>query len=290
MVDGRAYPSDLLKLVEAYLAALDFGADRRATRLVEAMRYSLLAGGKRIRPVLTLATARSRGARPHDVLPTAAAFELIHTYSLIHDDLPAIDDDTLRRGRPTCHVAFGEDIAILAGDGLFAEAFHLLLTRQAGEPAAVLAAVTEIARATGVHGMVGGQFMDVAATAAGDDDLRVLHALKTGRLIEAAVVCGAVLTGAADAEPYRAFAAQVGLLFQIVDDILDEAGDQRELGKSVGKDRAQDKITYVSHFGMAGAVRLADETRVRAGELLAALPGDTADLAAITDYVRDRRR
>jgi geranylgeranyl diphosphate synthase, type II len=290
VVAGRVYPADLLDLVEAYLAALDFGADRRAARLSEAMRYSLLAGGKRIRPVLTLATARSRGTDPRDVLPTAAAFELIHTYSLIHDDLPAIDDDTLRRGRPTCHVAFGEDIAILAGDGLFAEAFHLLLTRQAGEPAAVLAAATEIARATGVHGMVGGQFMDVAATAAGDDDLRVLHALKTGRLIEAAVVCGALLTGAADAEPYRAFAAQVGLLFQIVDDILDEAGDQSELGKSVGKDRAQDKVTYVSRFGMDGARKLADETRDRAGESLAALPGDTADLAAITAYVRDRRR
>ncbi len=285
-----AYPSDLLRLVEDYLAALDFGADRRAARLVDAMRYSLLAGGKRIRPVLTLATARSRGADPRGVLPTAAAFELIHTYSLIHDDLPAIDDDTLRRGRPTCHVAFGEDIAILAGDGLFAEAFHLLLTRQAGAPSDVLAAVTEIARATGVHGMVGGQFMDVADVAAGDDDLRVLHALKTGRLIEAAVVCGALLSGAADAQPYRAFAAQVGLLFQIVDDILDEVGDQKELGKSVGKDRAQDKTTYVSRFGMSQAVRLADETRDRARELLAALPGDTADLAAITAYVRDRRQ
>ena len=224
------------------------------------------------------------------MLPTAAAFELIHTYSLIHDDLPAIDDDTLRRGRPTCHVAFGEDIAILAGDGLFAEAFHLLLTRQCGEPPAVLKAVTEIARATGVHGMVGGQFMDVAAMAAGDDDLRVLHALKTGRLIEASVVCGALLTGASDTEPYRAFASQVGLLFQIVDDILDEAGDQQELGKSVGKDRAQDKVTYLSRYGMDGATRLADETCVRARDLLAALPGDTADLAAITSYVRDRRR
>ena len=285
-----SYPEDLLALVEDYLAALDFGADRRAARLVEAMRYSLLAGGKRIRPVLTLATARGRGAHPAVVLPAAAAIELIHTYSLIHDDLPAIDDDTLRRGRPTCHVAFGEDIAILAGDGLFAEAFHLLLTRQAGPEKAVLAVCTEVARATGVHGMVGGQYMDVAAQASGDDDLRVLHALKTGRLIEAAVVSAAVLTGEDDASPYRAFAAQVGLLFQIVDDILDETGDQEQLGKSVGKDREQDKVTYVSRFGMDGAVGLADEARDRALSLLAALPGDTADLAAITAYVRDRSR
>ncbi len=198
-VDG--YPDDLLALVEGYLASLDFGADRRAARLVEAMRYSLLAGGKRIRPVLTLATARSLGADPASVLPTAAALELIHTYSLIHDDLPAIDDDTLRRGRPTCHVAFGEDIAILAGDGLFAEAFHVMLSRQVGSSSAVLAAVAEIAQATGVQGMVGGQYMDVAGAAREGDDLRTLHALKTGRLIEAAVVCAALLGGAEDVRP-----------------------------------------------------------------------------------------
>ena len=194
-----AYPVDLLALVEAYLEALDFGVDARASRLVEAMRYSLLAGGKRIRPVLTLATARSLDVEPSAVLPTAAALELIHTYSLIHDDLPAIDDDTLRRGRPTCHVAFGEDVAILAGDGLFAEAFHVLLTRQKGSPAALVATLREIAAATGVQGMVGGQYMDVAGLARDDDDLRTLHQLKTGRLIEAAVVCGAVLSGAGDA-------------------------------------------------------------------------------------------
>jgi geranylgeranyl diphosphate synthase type II len=287
---AAAYPSDLLALVERYLTALDFGADSRAARLAEAMRYSLLAGGKRIRPVLTLATARGRGADPATVLPAAAALELIHTYSLIHDDLPAIDDDTLRRGRPTCHVAFGEDVAILAGDGLFAEAFNLVLTRQAGGPAAVLAALTEIAAATGVQGMVGGQYMDVAGEADADDDLRTLHALKTGRLIEAAVVCGALLSGAEDVAQYRAFAAELGLLFQIVDDILDETGAEDELGKSVGKDKALDKVTYVSRFGMERAVGLADESERRARELLGALPGDTADLAAVTGFIHDRRR
>jgi geranylgeranyl diphosphate synthase, type II len=286
---GEGYPLALLALVEDYLERLDFGADHRAARLVEAMRYSLLAGGKRIRPVLTLATAQSRGADPAAVLPAAASLELVHTYSLIHDDLPAIDDDTLRRGRSTCHVEFGEDIAILAGDGLFAEAFHVLLTRQQGDPGELLAAVTEIAAATGVQGMVGGQYMDVAGVAATDEDLRTLHALKTGRLIEAAVVCGAVLTGAEDAAPYRAFAAEVGLLFQIVDDILDEAGEEEELGKSVGKDRAQDKTTYVSRFGLDGARRLADEAAARAVERLAALPGDTDVLAALIGYIRDRR-
>ena len=288
---GRdAYPSDLLSLVEGYLLAIDLGADARAARLVEAMRYSLLAGGKRIRPVLTLAAARSLGADPLAALPTAAAFEFIHTYSLIHDDLPAIDDDTLRRGRPTCHVAYGEDIAILAGDGLFAEAFRILLERQEGTPAVVLAVAREIASATGVQGMVGGQFMDVAGLAVGDDDLRLLHALKTGRLIEAAVVCGALLGGAVDLAPYRAFAAELGLLFQIVDDILDEDGDATELGKSVGKDRAQDKVTYVSRFGLGGAENLAGLAYERAEQGLAALPGDTRDLAAVADYIRHRRR
>jgi geranylgeranyl diphosphate synthase type II len=305
--DESGYPVGLQRLVEQYLEGLDFGVDPRAGRLVEAMRYSLLAGGKRIRPVLALATASSRGADPAAVLPAAAALELVHTYSLIHDDLPAIDDDTLRRGKPTCHVAFGEDIAILAGDGLFAEAFRLLLVTQEGSSAARLAAAAEVARATGVRGMVGGQYMDVVGHARDDDDLRVLHALKTGRLIEAAVVCGALLTGAEPATrgaaaepaargahadelaPYRAFAAELGLLFQIVDDILDEAGDEAELGKSVGKDRAQAKVTYVSRHGLDGARELARESYDRARARFAKLPGDTAALAAVTGYIFRRR-
>lgn len=287
--EAGGYPTDLLALVEDYLETLDFGADGRAARLAEAMRYSLLAGGKRIRPVLTLATARSLGGDPVAVLPTAAALELIHTYSLIHDDLPAIDDDVLRRGRPTCHVAYGEDLAILAGDGLYAEAFGLMLTAQQAAPEVLLRAVTEIALATGVRGMVGGQYMDIAGMAREADDLRTLDALKTGRLIEAAVVCGAVLSGAADVEPYRRFAAELGLLFQIVDDILDECGDEQELGKSVGKDRAQHKATYVAWFGMRGAGKLAEEACVRARKRLAEIPGDTTDLTGITEYVRRRR-
>ena len=154
------------------------------------MRYSLLAGGKRIRPVLALATARALGAEPRTVLPLAAALELIHTYSLIHDDLPAMDDDDLRRGRPTCHRRYGEDVAILAGDGLYAEAFRLVLSEQGGAPADVLAAVTELAAATGVDGMVGGQYIDVRGEVdAGRATLRRLHELKTGRLIGAAVEC-----------------------------------------------------------------------------------------------------
>ncbi|MFL5847005.1 MAG: polyprenyl synthetase family protein, partial [Solirubrobacteraceae bacterium] len=150
------YPDHLRERIEAYLDGLRFSAEAATAGLEEAMRYSLLAGGKRVRPVLALATASAIGRDLEDVLPYAAALELIHTYSLIHDDLPAMDDDDLRRGRPTCHVAFGEDVAILAGDGLYAEAFRHVLSEQVGDPARILVAVAELAAATGVTGMVGG--------------------------------------------------------------------------------------------------------------------------------------
>ena len=155
------YPDHLREEVESYLAELRFSQEPATEGLEEAMRYSLLAGGKRIRPVLALATAAAMGRPARSVLPLAAALELIHTYSLIHDDLPAMDDDELRRGRPTCHVKYGEDVAILAGDGLYAEAFRHVLNEQPGEPEQLLAAVCELAAATGVNGMVGGQYIDV---------------------------------------------------------------------------------------------------------------------------------
>lgn len=287
-----AYPETLRDLVERYLESLDFAAVGRAGRLVEAMRYSLLAGGKRIRPVLTLAVAESLDQPPGHPLPTAAALELIHTYSLIHDDLPAIDDDDLRRGVPTCHVVYGEDIAILAGDGLFAEAFRLIIERQESAPDILLAVLGEIARATGVQGMVGGQYMDVTAEAGRDDDLRLLHSLKTGRLIEAAVVAGALLSGVAVGEPlaaYRAFAREIGLLFQIVDDILDVRGEDQALGKPTGSDERLAKLTYVSRHGVEGAQALAGDAYGRAGERLRALPGHTTSLAAVTDYIYLRK-
>ena len=188
-VEATAYPVELQEKVDAHLEGLSFATEPGTARLEEAMRYSLLAGGKRIRPVLALATAEALGRPPEEVLPLACALEMIHTYSLIHDDLPAMDDDELRRGKPTCHVAFGEDVAILAGDGLFAEALRLLLGEQRGEPANVLAAAREVVGAVGVGGMVGGQYLDVAANQA--VELRHLHELKTGALIAASV--GAVL-------------------------------------------------------------------------------------------------
>jgi geranylgeranyl diphosphate synthase type II len=291
-----AYPADLQDAVDDYLDGLRFspapGAPATAG-LEEAMRYSLLAGGKRIRPVLALATAEALGRDPGGVLPLAAAIELIHTYSLIHDDLPAMDDDELRRGRPTCHVAFGEDVAILAGDGLFAEAMRLVLEDQEGEPANVLAALRTVAGAAGVGGMVGGQYIDV--TAGGDldaDDLRHLHELKTGRLIAASIESVLALEGLDEdaAAPYRRFAAELGVLFQIVDDILDVTGDEATLGKPRGSDVRHDKVTYVSMFGLERARELAEASHAKAREALSNGKGSAAKLLRIADYILTRQR
>jgi geranylgeranyl diphosphate synthase, type II len=287
-----AYPDALRDEVERYLADLRFpSAAEQTAGLEEAMRYSLLAGGKRIRPVLALATANAIGRDHRDFMPLAAALELIHTYSLIHDDLPAMDDDDLRRGRPTCHVKFGEDVAILAGDGLYAEAFHHLLSKQQGEPQRVLAAAAELAAATGVDGMVGGQYLDVAGVGDTPEELRQLHALKTGRLIGASVVCVLLLEGmgAEATAMWRRFAAELGVLFQIVDDILDVTGTDADLGKPQGSDQRLGKRTYVSQFGLEEARVLARECHGAArGSLRQAAPDGATDLEQITDFILTR--
>ncbi len=285
------YPDDLRKLVEAHLAGLSYSPRPQTGGLEEAMRYSLLAGGKRIRPVLCLATARALGADPAVLLPTAAALELIHTYSLIHDDLPAMDDDDLRRGRPTSHVAHGEDVAILAGDALFAEAIRLVCECQEGEPERILAAVREIAAATGVDGMVGGQYVDVTGAGADPASLRLLHSLKTGRLIAASICSALVLVGPEDRdeEPYRRFAAELGILFQIVDDILDVTGSDEELGKPHGSDERHGKVTYVSLYGLDRARELADASHEEVLRTLGAASGDVRSLRQIADFIYTRQ-
>jgi geranylgeranyl diphosphate synthase type II len=255
------------------------------------MRYSLLAGGKRIRPVLALATASALGDDPETLLPTAAAIELVHTYSLIHDDLPAMDDDELRRGRPTCHVAYGENVAILAGDGLFAEAYRLVLERQQGDPERVLAVLRELSRAISVAGMVGGQYIDVADGELDGPALRHMHELKTGRLIAASVSVAPLLAGSSEGttSALRGFAEELGVLFQIVDDILDVTGSQEETGKRQGGDERLGKRTYVSVFGLGRARELAheshDQTRAALARAREQLPGDTMSLEQITDFV-----
>jgi geranylgeranyl diphosphate synthase type II len=287
-VEVPAYPVELQERVDAYLEGVRFGSEPGTARLQDAMRYSLLAGGKRIRPVLALATAEALGRNPDEFLPLAATLEMIHTYSLIHDDLPAMDDDQLRRGKPTCHVAFGEDVAILAGDGLFAEALRLTLSEQRGPPEAVLAALREVVDAAGVSGMVGGQFLDVA----GSDsiELRRLHELKTGALIAASVTSVLPLAGLAGPAtiPFRRFAAELGVVFQIVDDILDVTGDEAELGKPLGSDERHGKATYVSVFGLERARELAGESHAGARAALADAGGDTGRLGQIADYILTR--
>ncbi len=287
-----SYPDHLRRQIEGYLEGLRFADEPGTEGLDEAMRYSLLAGGKRIRPVLALATASALGRQPQEVLPLAAALELIHTYSLIHDDLPAMDDDDLRRGRPTCHVKYGEDIAILAGDGLYAEAFRHLLEHQQGEPRDLLAAAAELAAATGPNGMVGGQYIDVRGLVPhGDVSLRRLHELKTGRLIAASVECVLLLTSdeasATRLAGFRAFAAELGVLFQIVDDILDVTGTEDALGKPQGSDERHGKLTYVSQYGLDGARQMAADSHRNAREALQRA-GGAADLEHITDFIYTR--
>ncbi len=290
---AATFPDHLRLEMERYLEALRFTSDPAIAGLEEAMRYSLLAGGKRIRPVLALATAEAIDLARAAVMPLAAAIELIHTYSLIHDDLPAMDDDDLRRGRPSCHKAFGEDVAILAGDALYAEAFRLLLADPGNQPRNLLAAACELAAATGVEGMVGGQYIDIADKAPpGPDGLRRLHELKTGRLIAASIECVLLLDGGLGPDKiafFSSFARELGVLFQIVDDILDVTGSSETLGKHQGSDERLGKRTYVTEFGLDGARALARQSRDRARNALADAAGDGArELEQITDFIANR--
>jgi geranylgeranyl diphosphate synthase, type II len=281
---------------DAVEAALDRylpSSDRAPAIIAEPMRYSVFAGGKRLRPMLLLAAAEAVGERlgvkQSDVLtlalPASCAIELIHTYSLVHDDLPAMDNDTLRRGRPTAHVVYGEGTAILAGDGLLTEAFCLLsreprpddvIVLPAGELATrKLDALRAIAEAAGVHGMVGGQALDLKAAEAGarpldENGLREMHARKTGALLRASAVAGATMAGASldQRAAIAAYGTHVGLAFQIVDDILDVEGAAAVLGKTVGKDAAAGKPTYPAMYGIEESKRRAELSMNRALEAL----------------------
>jgi geranylgeranyl diphosphate synthase type II len=286
------YPEHLREQVDAYLLDVRFADEEDLGGLVEAMRYSLLAPGKRIRPVLALATAIAIGREPAEIMPFAAGLELIHTYSLIHDDLPAMDDDDLRRGRPTCHRVYGDNVAILAGDALYAEAFNHIVAHQSGDPAAKLCAIGRLAGATGVDGMVGGQYLDVMERAPqGPDGLRRLHALKTGRLIASCVQCVLDLSEAGEPETMLLgqFAAELGVLFQIVDDILDVTGTDAALGKPSGSDERHGKRTYVSEHGLERARELATASHDAARAALAgAVRAGGTELEQITDFIYTR--
>jgi len=264
-------------------------------RLAAAMRHSLFAGGKRIRPVLCLAAAESVGAGEEDALFAACAIEMVHTYSLIHDDLPAMDDDALRRGRPTCHVAFDEATAILAGDALLTLAFEVLADPAEGagiSPAARLRIIRELAVASGWRGMVGGQQADMEGEGVEPDfpTLEYIHTHKTGALIRASVLMGGVAGGASEdaLRALAAFGGKVGLAFQVVDDLLDLTVPTGELGKDAGSDLARKKMTWPSLFGIEASRRRARELAEEAKAALAPLPSPDF-LAGIADYVVMRR-
>jgi geranylgeranyl diphosphate synthase type II len=266
-------------------------------RLLQAMEYSLLAGGKRLRPVLTLAWATMLGGDTERVMPFAASLECIHTYSLIHDDLPAMDDDDLRRGRPSNHRQFDEATAILAGDGLLTESFVLMAEASLvrGLPAErVLRAVSTLAVAAGSGGMVGGQAVDMEFTGRAEvtlDELRAMHAMKTGALITAACECGAVLAGASedDVENAREYGRAVGVAFQIVDDVLDVVGDTGTLGKPAGSDAAMGKSTYPALVGLDRSRELAEGYASEALARLSAYNGrEKSFLADLSRYIVDR--
>ena len=312
MTDLRDWLDARRREIDAALERYLPGAPACPPRVGEAMRYSLFAGGKRLRPVLALASAESIAlATGADVdriramaLPAACALELIHTYSLVHDDLPAMDDDTLRRGRPTNHVVFGEGLAILAGDGLLTEAFALMAREPdaAADPsiaARKLRAIQIVAEAAGPCGMVGGQAIDLDAAGSGAafdaEGLRAMHARKTGALMRAAAAAGAVMAGAGDVHlaAIERFASELGLAFQIVDDILDVEGASADLGKTAGKDAAAGKPTYPALYGLEASRAMAAGCVERAlaalGEPAAAgVPALGGQLPAIARWVTGR--
>lgn len=263
----------------------------------EAMRYSLLAGGKRVRPILCIAACELVGGDESTAMPAACAVEMIHTMSLIHDDLPCMDNDDFRRGKPTNHKVYGEDVAVLAGDSLLAFAFqHVASATVGASPARVLAAVGELAKSIGTEGLVAGQVVDIASTGAKDvglEQLEFIHIHKTAALLEAAVVLGAILGGGSDiqVEKLRKFARCIGLLFQVVDDILDVTKSSEELGKTAGKDLVADKMTYPKLMGLEKSRQFAEELLAEAKQQLEGFEAykAVAPLVALAEYIAYRQ-
>ena len=280
--------------VETALARHLPGPDSIPARLHDAMRYATLGGGKRVRPLLAFAAGELTGATPNTLDTVACAVEMIHAYSLVHDDLPCMDDDVLRRGRPTCHVEFDEPTALLVGDSLQTLAFELLASQPLGEPGRQLEMITLLAHASGSRGMAGGQAIDLGSVgkALNQPELELMHALKTGALIRASVLLGALAGNALSAEERQnldRFAKRSGLLFQVVDDILDCTASTATLGKTAGKDEAADKPTYVSLLGLDAARTYADELRSDALSALSIFGERAARLTQLADYICHRQ-
>jgi geranylgeranyl diphosphate synthase type II len=290
----RRYLDERRELVEAALDRL-LPSDEAGGRVLKAMRYSLFAGGKRVRPILCLAGAEAAGGGPDHALACACALEMVHTYSLLHDDLPAMDDDDYRRGVPTNHKVFGEGMAVLAGDGLLTQAMVLLTDPAAGaSPERALRAAHLVMRAAGYGGMVGGQAADLLAENAEPDlaTVQYIHAMKTGALITAAVQSGAILGGADQRaeEALKRYGHRIGLAFQIADDLLDLTGTAEELGKATGGDEAHGKMTYPRVMGPAAARQAGEELVAEAVEIAQGLGPAAEPLALIARYIMERTR
>ena len=290
----KAYLKERQALVDAALNNYLPGEDMLPASLHQAMRYAVMAGGKRVRPILMMAACDAVGGDSMRVMPAACAMEMIHTYSLIHDDLPAMDDDDFRRGRPTCHKVYGEALAILAGDALLTEAFILMsrLGEQSVAPETICQVVHTIARCAGSKGMVGGQVVDMDSEGKTIDlaTLEYIHTHKTGALILASVQSGALIGGAspAEQEALTRYAQAIGLAFQVADDILDIVGDQQLLGKDVGSDEARGKATYPALLGLEGARQRARELRDVALKALDGFDEKAEPLRQIAHYIVDR--
>ena len=296
-MDLASYLEKRGRLVEEALEEALPQTEDLSKNVVEAMRYSLFAGGKRLRPILCLAGAEAVGGAPESALPAAAALEMVHTSSLIHDDLPGMDDDDLRRGRPSNHVAFGEGLAILAGDGLLIDGLGVLAlaaARGRTEPERAAAALNVIARAAGRNGMVGGQAVDLASEHqnVGADVVAYIHSRKTAALISASLVSGAILGGGSPEQirSLEEFGLKIGLAFQIIDDILDVEGETGELGKPAGSDQARGKATYPAVMGLEQsrieAARLIEEAK----KALAGFGPEADPVRAIAEYLLERKK
>lgn len=260
-------------------------------KVIDASRYSLILGGKRIRPILMIEFCQLFGGDINSVLDFAIALEMIHTYSLIHDDLPCMDNDDLRRGKPSCHKAFGEDTALLAGDGLLTEAFSIAAKADI-PPERSVKAIKTLAEMSGFYGMLGGQAIDLSLVGKITDieTLSEMYSKKTGCLLRAAAVIGCIVAGAGDNDIQKAdnFAQKVGLAFQIIDDILDTVADQNLLGKPIGSDEKNDKTTFVSILGVEKSREIAANLTKEALEILDGFCGDTTNIKALTEYLLQR--
>jgi geranylgeranyl diphosphate synthase type II len=285
----------LSRAIDRNLMKYSSDAGRYPAVIYNAMEYSLMAGGKRLRPALLLLSAKACGLSFSDAMPFACAIEMIHTYSLIHDDLPAMDDDDLRRGKPTSHKKFGEAIAILSGDALLNRAFETALLCRANKklkPENVLEAAAYLAKAAGASGMIGGQVLDITSEnkKIGRAMLSVLHEKKTGALIRASVVCGALLSGAGPeiVKKFSVFGEKAGLAFQIADDVLDATGDEKKMGKKARKDAAAFKATYPSVYGLDKSVKTAKDLVLQACGAIYKIKGDTAMLRETAQFMVSR--